>query len=119
MNIKNKICALCGREIEYRKKWEKDWEQIKYCSSKCRNTKITNNYEELILSLLKQRGAGKSICPSEILEDSQKKNKLLMEEVRQAARRLVAKNQIEITQNSKVVDPSKAKGPIRLRLIRS
>jgi hypothetical protein len=38
-----------------------------------------------------------------------------MEAVRRAARRMMAKGQIEITQGGKVVDPSSAKGPIRLR----
>jgi hypothetical protein len=38
-----------------------------------------------------------------------------MEEARMAARRLVAEEIIEITQGGRVVDPSHAKGPIRLR----
>lgn len=41
-----------------------------------------------------------------------------MEDVRRAARRLVAKGLLEITQNNQLVDPSTAKGPIRLRLPR-
>jgi hypothetical protein len=66
---------------------------------------------------LQKRGAGKTICPSEILSDELKSDKIKMEEVRQAARRLVTQNKIVITQNGKVVDPSRAKGPIRLKLI--
>jgi hypothetical protein len=31
-----KICARCGRGFEWRKKWAKDWENVKYCSEKCR-----------------------------------------------------------------------------------
>ena len=41
-----------------------------------------------------------------------------MEEVRRAARRLVARGELEITQGGRVVDPSEFKGPIRLRLPR-
>ena len=41
-----------------------------------------------------------------------------MEDVRRAARRLVAKGMLEITQNNQVVDASTAKGPIRLRVPR-
>jgi hypothetical protein len=41
-----------------------------------------------------------------------------MEDIRRAARRLVAKDLLQITQNNQVVDPSTAKGPIRLRLPR-
>ena len=39
-----------------------------------------------------------------------------MEPVRSAARRLVARGQLEILQQGRVVDPSTARGPIRLRL---
>ena len=31
-----KDCEVCGRPIVWRKKWEKDWEGVKYCSEKCR-----------------------------------------------------------------------------------
>jgi len=41
-----------------------------------------------------------------------------MEPARCAARRLVAAGRIEIVQGGRVVDPSTAKGPIRLRLVR-
>ena len=39
----------------------------------------------------------------------------LMEPARRAARRLVAAGRLEITQQGRVVDPSTAKGPVRLR----
>ena len=39
----------------------------------------------------------------------------LMERARMAARRLVAAGGVEITQRGRVVDPSSAKGPIRVR----
>ena len=31
-----KICANCGLRFEWRKKWAKDWENVKYCSEKCK-----------------------------------------------------------------------------------
>jgi hypothetical protein len=116
MNSAIKTCETCGRVIEQRKKWLKDWEQIKYCSEKCRRSKNAPSYEEALLKLLHVRGVGKTICPSEILGEDQKQNKAIMERVRQSARRLVAKNKIEILQKGKTVDPSTAKGPIRLKL---
>lgn len=33
-----KTCAACARPFEWRKKWERDWEQVKYCSDACRRT---------------------------------------------------------------------------------
>ena len=34
-----KICPVCNRPFENRKKWESRglWEQIVYCSERCRN----------------------------------------------------------------------------------
>jgi hypothetical protein len=117
-----KVCQSCGRKITWRKKWERCWEEIKYCSDKCRRSKPGDTGKELenmILDLLAQRKEGATICPSEVArkcfgEDAWREQ---METVRQAARRLVADGQIEITQKGQVVDPSRAKGPIRLRLL--
>ncbi|MFM5903642.1 MAG: DUF2256 domain-containing protein [Microbacteriaceae bacterium] len=33
-----KTCAKCGREFEWRKKWAKDWQNVRYCSEKCRRS---------------------------------------------------------------------------------
>ncbi len=112
-----KTCSSCGRIIEPRKKWLKNWEEIKYCSDRCRKNRPKDLFEEKILELLKLRGANKTIFPSELLQDSDKQNKIVMEKVRSAARRLVAQGKIKILQNSVAVDPSTAKGPIRLTLI--
>lgn len=113
-----KICAGCGRIIEPRKKWALQWDQIKYCSEKCRRSKKNTNYENKILDLLIIRGFDKTICPSEVLPDDQKADKMIMAEVRSSARILVSKGKIVIMQNGRVIDPSTAKGPIRLKLLR-
>lgn len=117
--MKTKNCAKCGREIEYRKKWAKNWDEVKYCSEQRKKNKITSEealFENKILELLHQRAATSSICPSEVLPHEEKTNKQKMEQVRQAARRLVHKNKIVITQKNQIVDPSEFKGPIRLKL---
>jgi hypothetical protein len=31
-----KVCARCGLEFEWRKKWARDWENVKYCSERCK-----------------------------------------------------------------------------------
>jgi hypothetical protein len=38
-NLPNKICAVCKRSFTWRKKWEKGWDEVKYCSDKCRMRK--------------------------------------------------------------------------------
>lgn len=119
-----KTCAACGRTIEWRKKWERDWEHVRYCSDACRRHKPAARdaaLEEAILRLLHERGAGKTICPSEAAravaaDDAREEWEPLMEPARAAARRLVAGGKVVITQGRAVVDPSTAKGAIRLRL---
>lgn len=38
-NLPEKICATCRLPFAWRKKWEKNWEHVKYCSEKCRKNK--------------------------------------------------------------------------------
>ncbi|MBU6250482.1 MAG: DUF2256 domain-containing protein [Cyanobacteria bacterium REEB417] len=33
----SKICPVCGRPFSWRKKWSDIWEQVVYCSERCRN----------------------------------------------------------------------------------
>jgi hypothetical protein len=42
-----------------------------------------------------------------------------MEPARQAARRLVARGEVKILQRGRRVDPSNAKGPIRIALVKA
>ena len=40
--LPQKICLTCGRPFLWRKKWEKVWHEVKYCSDKCRqNRKVS------------------------------------------------------------------------------
>ncbi|MSV96470.1 MAG: DUF2256 domain-containing protein [Actinobacteria bacterium] len=34
-----KVCARCGLPFEWRKKWAKNWDEVKYCSTRCRDEK--------------------------------------------------------------------------------
>ena len=117
----SKTCAVCGRTITWRKKWARDWDQVRYCSDGCRRAGVTavdRRLEAEILDLLAQRGADKTICPSEVARAvGGDKWRDQMEPVRRAARRLVAGGHVEITQGGHRVDPSTAKGPIRIRRI--
>ncbi|NBY46132.1 MAG: DUF2256 domain-containing protein [Acidimicrobiia bacterium] len=31
-----KICATCSKPFEWRKKWARDWQNVRYCSDRCR-----------------------------------------------------------------------------------
>ncbi|MBA4198078.1 MAG: DUF2256 domain-containing protein [Chitinophaga sp.] len=41
--LPQKLCAVCGKPFTWRKKWEKNWNDIKYCSDKCRKQKQHTN----------------------------------------------------------------------------
>jgi len=118
-----KVCAACGRRMEWRKSWAKNWDVVKFCSDRCRKGKVGEGdraLEAAILRLLKERGAGKTICPSEaaraVAGEEREAWEGLMEPARAAGRRLVAEGKIVITQGGRVVEGSTAKGAIRLRL---
>ncbi|MDA7722887.1 DUF2256 domain-containing protein [Pseudomonadales bacterium] len=35
-DLPTKICPTCNLPFTWRKKWERDWEQVIYCSKRCR-----------------------------------------------------------------------------------
>lgn len=38
-HLPQKICCVCKRPFAWRKKWERDWENVKYCCKRCQNQK--------------------------------------------------------------------------------
>lgn len=34
-DLPSKLCPVCRRAFSWRKKWERDWAQVKYCSKRC------------------------------------------------------------------------------------
>ena len=131
---KEKLCKTCKRPIHWTEQNSRDWDILKFCSDACSGFHPGEKdaaLEGAILQLLAERTAdgttNKTICPSEaaklVAGDPRNKShatrrdwEALMELARAAARRLVAQNQIVITQHNRPVDPGTAKGPIRLRL---
>jgi hypothetical protein len=115
-----KTCASCGRRIAWRRRWAADWDRVRWCSTACRRRKLSDvdrRLERTVLELLGARARGATICPSEAARTVAPESwRPLMEPARRAARRLAAANRVEITQRGRVVDPSTARGPIRLRL---
>ncbi|MBW4670698.1 MAG: DUF2256 domain-containing protein [Cyanomargarita calcarea GSE-NOS-MK-12-04C] len=35
-DLPEKICVVCQRPFAWRKKWEDCWDEVKYCSERCR-----------------------------------------------------------------------------------
>jgi hypothetical protein len=38
-HLPEKTCLSCGLPFTWRKKWEKVWDEVKYCSDRCRSDK--------------------------------------------------------------------------------
>lgn len=125
-DLPTKPCQSCGRTITWRKAWERTWDEVRYCSDACRRRgvrPIDRELENEILRLLHERPASASICPSEaarrvaaaqgLSEDDAWR--ALMEPARAAARRLTLAGEVEVVQAGALVDPSRARGPIRIR----
>ncbi len=103
----------------WRASWASNWDEVRYCSDRCRRRRIQPvdaTLQTAILTLLAARAGGATICPSEAAQSVDPDGwHSLMEPARAAARRLVAAGEVEITQGGRVVDPSSCKGPIRIR----
>ncbi|MEX1217403.1 MAG: DUF2256 and DUF3253 domain-containing protein [Acidimicrobiales bacterium] len=116
-----KSCVVCGRTMQWRKKWARTWEQVRYCSAACRRQglrPIDLELESAILFLLANQPRGTRICASEaahFVGGSQWES--LIEPGRAAARRLSVEGKVEITQSGRRTDPSTAKGPIQIGLL--
>ena len=35
-DLPQKVCVQCGRPFAWRKKWERVWVEVRYCSDRCR-----------------------------------------------------------------------------------
>jgi hypothetical protein len=114
--------------MSWRKSWDRNWDEVRYCSKACRRRRVSSvdrALEAAIVDLLDQRGG--TICPTEAihlvssdvdepaLTEQALTEQALTEPARRAARRLAAAGVVEIVQDGRVVDPSTAKGPIRVR----
>jgi hypothetical protein len=119
----DRICAGCGRAFAWRPSLAAVWHEVRWCSDDCRRRgvrPVDRALEVAIDELLDARARDATICPSEAARRVDPDGwRELMEPARRAARRMVAAGTLEIVQGGRVVDPSRARGPIRLRRARS
>jgi len=38
-DLPEKVCATCGRPFAWRKKWARVWDEVRYCSDRCRGSR--------------------------------------------------------------------------------
>jgi hypothetical protein len=65
----DKTCESCGRRIEWRRKWERDWAQVRYCSAACRRHGVTDTdrrLEQAVLDLLDARAPVGRLGPGDV-----------------------------------------------------
>lgn len=75
---------------------------------------VSSDLRTTLLSLLAQRGLGKTICPAEVARALGREDwRELMSAVREVGVELAAEGQIVVRQQGQIVDPKTAKGPIR------
>ncbi|MEM8667847.1 MAG: DUF2256 domain-containing protein [Planctomycetota bacterium] len=43
--LPSKICVACGRPFSWRKKWERCWEEVRFCSERCRRDRNSKRDE--------------------------------------------------------------------------
>ncbi|MAQ03035.1 MAG: hypothetical protein CMM20_01635 [Rhodospirillaceae bacterium] len=37
--LPSKLCPVCKRPFSWRKKWRNNWDDVRYCSKRCANSK--------------------------------------------------------------------------------
>ena len=115
-----KPCAVCGRTIEWMQRYARTWEDVKFCSARCKRIGLGRAEEDLehaIIDLLEQRTGRQTVTPLEAakLVGGDDGWQSLMIHAHSAVRRLVAQGVVEITRNGKVIDLSEADGSVRIR----
>ena len=119
MERDSRTCRVCGRRFAWRARSAAEWDTMTTCSKACRKAGVRaldRELEATIEALLDRCSRKATICPSEAARAVRPDDwRPLMERTRRAARRLAARGRVEITQRGQVVDPSDARGPIRLR----
>jgi hypothetical protein len=46
-DLPTKVCPVCDRPFAWRKKWADCWEEIKYCSERCRRRRVLITLDNL------------------------------------------------------------------------
>jgi hypothetical protein len=98
--------------MTWRKAWARTWDDVRWCSAACRargRGAADAALETALLEALGSARRGALLDPEQVLSDDR-------ERVRSAARRLAADGAVEVVQGGRVVDPSRASGPLLIRL---
>ena len=67
-HLPTKICLVCERPFSWLKKWEREWESVKYCSEKCKRTKNKLKKFKMKNILIVGAGRGIGLATAELLK---------------------------------------------------
>lgn len=83
---------------------------------------VVERLERVIVDLLQRRAPTSSICPSDAAREAYEGDgegwRALMEPAREAAWRLAAAGEVEVTRGGRRVRRDEVRGPVRIRRVR-
>ncbi|MEC8437345.1 MAG: DUF2256 domain-containing protein [Pseudomonadota bacterium] len=56
--LPQRICKTCAKPFAWRKKWARDWDQVLYCSERCRRSKHHSASGGEHASVIDEQGSG-------------------------------------------------------------
>ena len=65
-DLPEKICATCGRPFAWRHKWAENWDEVRYCSERCRRNRPKGGDHNGGTAMIQPAAAGPTaleICP--------------------------------------------------------
>jgi hypothetical protein len=120
----SKSCLRCGRLITWRKKWAKDWENVRYCSRSCRagSTRADGALDDCVLAFLaaqpRQQVESMTSIDDHVVSAGLTTAASVREKVRRSVRRLSARGLVTMRQGGRVVEGSTTKGDFAVELRR-
>ena len=116
----SKVCASCGRAFTWRKKWAKNWEQVRYCSTRCRSKGTILPQDPLIQAVFDalKRVPSKRACTVDAIEQALHEQGHSAQQTRVALRTMIHAGQISSMEGNKRIAPERLKGNSTLRLMR-
>ncbi|HDZ8855035.1 TPA: DUF2256 domain-containing protein [Aeromonas dhakensis] len=42
-HLPEKTCPVCQRPFSWRRKWARSWEEVRYCSERCRHARLRSH----------------------------------------------------------------------------
>lgn len=107
--LPSRVCQSCGRAFAWRKKWARDWEQVRYCSKACRSS---GHPGRLVHCLAERLTEERLLALDTQLERSLGCGR---ERLRSAARLLAQAGSAQLLHQGKQVSPNEARGALTLR----